>query len=85
MKRIGVVLLLGALSGLGCLPTSFLHDKEKPPKVEMAPPPPPPAVVPEGITEKNAAERVRQLREELEYDEKHPDRPEAEKKPAAKP
>jgi hypothetical protein len=84
MKRIGLVLLTVALSALGCMPTSFLHNSEKPPKVEMTAPPPSP-VLPEGITEKNADECARQLREELEFDLKHTAEPAPAKTPAAKP
>ncbi len=65
MKRIGLVVLLVALAGLGCLPPSYLRDDHKPPKVEMKEAPAPP-VRPEGITEKNAAEVARRLRAELE-------------------
>jgi hypothetical protein len=70
MKRIGLLVLSVALAGVGCLPASFRHD-QKPPSVEMKESPPA-AVLPEDVTEKNAAERARQLREELDYDENHP-------------
>ena len=83
MKGIGLVVLSVALAGLGCLPPSFLRDNQKPPAVELKEPPPPPAVQAEGITEQNAAERARQLREELEYDLKRQEQaPESAKKPA---
>jgi hypothetical protein len=71
MKRIGLVLLSVSLAGLGCLPHSFLREEHKPAQTEIKEGPPP-VVQPEGITEKNATDRARQLREELEYDEKNP-------------
>jgi hypothetical protein len=69
MKRISSLLLTFALAGAGCLPP-FLHDDHKPPKVEMKEAAPA-AVLAEGITEKNAAERARQLRAEMEYEANH--------------
>jgi hypothetical protein len=71
MKRIGLVVLGVALSAAGCELTTFFRDEQKPPPVEMKAPAPPPTVLPEGITEKNAAERAAQLRAELEYEQKH--------------
>ncbi len=70
MKGIGLMLLSVALAGVGCLPFSRVRDDQKPPPVQMkeARPPAPPPVLDDGITEKNAAERARQLREELTHD-----------------
>jgi hypothetical protein len=69
MKRIGFVLLLSVgVAGLGCTPPSFLRNDPPPPRVEIKPPPAPPIVTPDSVNEKNAAERARSLREELEYD-----------------
>jgi hypothetical protein len=61
------LLLVVVVAGLGCTPPSFLRN-DPPPPVEMKPPPAPPAVLPDSVNEKNADERARSLREELEYD-----------------
>jgi hypothetical protein len=70
MKRIGLMLLSAALAGVGCLPFTRARDDHKPPPVQMkeTKPPAPPPVLDDGITEKNAAERARQLGEELAHD-----------------
>ncbi len=69
MKRIVFLLLLCiTFAGLGCTPPSFLRNDPPPPKVEIKPPPAPPIVTPESVNEQNAVERVRSLREELDYD-----------------
>ncbi len=70
MKRIGFLLLLsGSVAGLGCTPPSFLrNDPPPPPLVEIKPPPAPPIVTPDSVNEKNALERPRSLREEMEHD-----------------
>lgn len=67
MKRIGYLLLAACLAGSGCLPESFLQGDSKTVKVEL-PPPPPPVVTADSITEQNARDRARALREELEHD-----------------
>ena len=68
MKRIGYVLLLcTVLTNVGCL-ASMLRQEQKPPEVKLQEPPPPPPVTADGINEKNAAQRARQLREEIERD-----------------
>jgi hypothetical protein len=84
MKRIGLLVLSVALAGVGCLPTSFLRHDQKPPSVEMKEASPPEPVMPEDVTEKNAAERALQLREELDYDENQPAPAEQPKSAAAK-
>jgi hypothetical protein len=76
MRQLSYLLLVAVMAGLGCTPPSFLRN-DPPPQVEMKPPPAPPAVLPDSVNEKNADERARCLREELEYD--------AARKPAAGP
>jgi hypothetical protein len=66
MKRIGCLLLWSALAAVGCLPAPWLRQEPKPPLVKMQEPPPPRPVTADGITEENAAERARELREEME-------------------
>ncbi|MFO0844695.1 MAG: hypothetical protein U0797_20245 [Gemmataceae bacterium] len=69
MKRIGYGLVLAALTAAGCAPTmTFFQDGQKPPKVELKPAPPPQAVTPDTVTEKNAADKAKALREELEHE-----------------
>jgi len=65
MKRMGFLVMAVALTGLGCVSPSFLRN-DPPPKVEIkTPTPPAPLVTPDSVTEKNAAERARALREDL--------------------
>ena len=69
MKRIalfGLILLIGAAGCWG----PFLRQPDKLPA--LAPPPPPPPVTADEITDKNAAEKARALRQELEREEKAP-------------
>jgi hypothetical protein len=70
MKRIGFLMLGACLAaGLGCVPPSFWrNDPPPPPKVEIKPPPAPPVVTPDSVTETNAADRARALREEMDFD-----------------
>jgi hypothetical protein len=70
MKRTGFVLLLAALGATGCiaLPPQWMAGKETLPVAEAPPPPPPPPVVqPDQVNEKNAAECLNALRDELDY------------------
>lgn len=70
MKRIGYGLILTGLTLAGCAPTmSFFQDDKKPPKVEMKPvPAPPAAVTPDTVSEKNAADKAKALRDEIEHE-----------------
>lgn len=67
MKRIAVLLLFVAgLSAVGCL--SGPQPKDDKTTAKFAPAPPPPTVMADGINEKNAAEKAKALRAELEAD-----------------
>lgn len=70
MKRIGYGLVLAAWTAVGCSPTmTFFQDGKKPPKVELKPAPPPAAAVTaDTVTEKNAADKAKALRKELEHE-----------------
>ncbi len=69
MKRIGYGLILVLLSMVGCTPGfSFFRDEQKPPQVEIKPKPAPPVVTPDTVTETNAMDRAKALREELEHE-----------------
>jgi hypothetical protein len=69
MKRIGYGLILTGLTLAGCAPTmTFFQDDKKPPQVEMKPLPTPPAVTPDTVSEKNAADKAKALREEIEHE-----------------
>ena len=75
MKPFLTVLLLTALSGVGCfsLPKAFqargtMNQKD----AEAAPSPPPPRVKPDGINAENASTVLDQLEAEVDYDEKKP-------------
>jgi hypothetical protein len=69
MNRIGYGLILTALTLAGCSPTmTFFQDDKKPPKVELKPLPAPPAVTPDTVSEENAADRAKALRDELEHE-----------------
>jgi hypothetical protein len=74
MNRIGLLAMLIALTGVGCLSQAtrpFFREDQKPPAVRMQEQsPPPPVVSPDGITAENAAEKVRQLRREMEHEAK---------------
>jgi hypothetical protein len=69
MKRIGYGLVLTGLTLAGCAtPMTFFQDDKKPPKVEMKPSPAPPAVTPDAVSEQNAADKAKALRDELEHE-----------------
>ena len=68
MKRIGLLMLGVCLMGLGCVPPSFMRTETPEKKVEIKPPPAPPVVTADSVTEKNASDRARALREELEHE-----------------
>lgn len=71
MTRIGLLFVTVGLASVGCLPEAFVRDKQKPPAVRMQEQsPPPPVVSADGITEKNASVKARQLRQEMEYEAK---------------
>jgi hypothetical protein len=66
-KRIEFVVLLIALGGLGCStmnPLGVRHEEKEKPKV-VTPPPPPAPVTADSVTDTNAAERAKALREEM--------------------
>lgn len=67
MKRIVYVLILASVATVGCDLTEPFVGGKKPPPVVMAPRAPD-VVMPESITDKNAPDRAKALREELEYD-----------------
>jgi hypothetical protein len=82
MKRIGACVLLLALGGVSCSPPSlFVSPPPPPPPVVPPPPPPPPAVSPDEVNEKNAAEKIKALQAEMEYDLNHRPAPPAEGEP----
>jgi hypothetical protein len=63
------LLLALALAGPGCLHFPSMHDEPpRKPAVEqeVEAPPPPPAVLPDQVTESNAAEMTRALQAEIE-------------------
>jgi hypothetical protein len=66
------------LSGSGCvsLDMNFFAPKPPPPAVKEVPPPPP-AVTAAQVTEKNAAEMMDALRDELDYAAKESQAPPA--------
>jgi hypothetical protein len=68
MKRIALFLCMAAWSAPGCM--FNFTNQEKPPQVEMKQPVLPPSVTADSVTEQNAADRARALREELEHDMK---------------
>lgn len=74
MKRIGLGVFLLALSGMGCIDLHLpLIGPDKKPEatesVRVAEPKPvaPAVVVPDQVTETNAAQKAKDLRAELEY------------------
>jgi hypothetical protein len=68
MKRTGCLLLALALAGPGCLHLPSTHEEavRKPPVEREVEPPPPPAVLPDQVTESNAADITRALQAEIE-------------------
>lgn len=81
MKTLAYVLLLSVWAGAGCVGLETMGLQTKPPAKpakpapraeEPVPPPPPPAVTADQITDKNAAEMVTALREELDCAADHP-------------
>jgi hypothetical protein len=68
MKRISALGLALALAGFGCLGSGD-KQPEKPPPVNLAAQEPA-AVMADEITDRNAVEKARLLREELEFDAK---------------
>ncbi len=75
MKRIGMLVVLLALGGMGCSLTSpYVQRQEVPPKMveESAPVP----VTADSVDEKNAAEKAKALRVEM-MRESQPKNPEA--------
>jgi len=66
MKRIECLLLL-VLAGAGCSGFGSMSVDGKATSARSAPPPPA-AVTADTVNDKNAAERARALREELEYE-----------------
>ena len=72
MKRIAYVVILAGLASAGCISWPFFRDDKKPPQVEMVERAPA-AVTADTVTDQNAGERAKALREELEHDvEKRP-------------
>jgi hypothetical protein len=73
MKWIGFV-VLATLMTVGCTPDPFLQPDPPPQskKVEKPPPPPPrpapPIIQPDSVTEQNAEQSAKALRDELEYE-----------------
>jgi hypothetical protein len=69
MMRKGCLLLMLALSGLGCLSPGSHVEKEsrQAPPVRLAEaPPPPPAITADQVTEANAADSVQALSREMD-------------------
>ena len=69
MKQTGWLLVWLALGGAGCLNTPAPGEGGKPNAAAQAAPLPPPAppVMPDQVTDANAAEQARALRQELEH------------------
>jgi len=69
MRTIACMFLTLSIVGVsGCLPEAFLQgEPNKSPKTELKLPPPP-AVLPDAVTEKNAQDKARELRQELEHE-----------------
>jgi hypothetical protein len=69
--------VLALLLTAGCLHPGSVADPRKAPPTVVAPAPGPPPVTEDGITEQNAAERARALRQELEREAIHQSGPSA--------